>query len=153
MLDFDQLLNVSRISCKESISSKKRALETLSALLTPDADEHTHMEILDALSARERLGSTGLGHGIALPHGRMPNLRSPVAAVITLEGGIDFESSDDEAVDILFGLLMPQQCDEEHLQILAKLAKLFIQEDIRNDLRNSVNNVELMQIFAKSSIQ
>ncbi len=150
MLDFNQLLAVSRISCKEKISSKKRALETLSALLTPFAEEHTHMEILDALSARERLGSTALGHGIALPHGRMPNLKSPIAAIITLKNGIDFEAGDGKSVDILFALLMPQNCNDKHLQTLASLAKLFIKKNIRIALRDTRNSNDVMKIFIDS---
>ncbi|MCB1756715.1 MAG: PTS sugar transporter subunit IIA [Gammaproteobacteria bacterium] len=147
MLDFVQLLDISRIQCKQQISSKKRALESLSELLTPFAEEHSHMDILDALSARERLGSTGLGHGIALPHGRMPMLQTPLAALMTLDRGIDFESPDNEPVDILFALLMPQHCNDEHLKVLAELAKLFSQPDLREALRKAETPRELLTTF------
>ncbi len=147
MFDFPQLLDDSRIRCKQQISSKKRALESLSELLTPYAEEHSHMDILDALSARERLGSTGLGHGIALPHGRMAMLQEPVAAVITLEEGIDFESPDSLPVDIIVALLMPQHCNDEHLKILAGLAKLFIQEDLRQALREAIEPEQIITLL------
>lgn len=148
MLDFTQLLHVARIAPKQSIASKKRALDEISKLLSTSVGENTtHMDILDALSARERLGSTGLGHGIALPHGRMPELESPAAAVITLDKGIDFDSPDHEPVDILFALLMPKNCNDEHLKILAGLAKLFIQEDLRQQLRNANTSKEVLDIF------
>jgi PTS system nitrogen regulatory IIA component len=147
MLDFVQLLDVSRIKANHALSSKKRTLETLAQLLAPFAEEHSQMEILDALSARERLGSTGLGHGIGLPHGRMENLKTPIAAIITSPQGIDFDAPDDQPVDIIFALLMPQQCNEEHLKILANLAKLFIQEDLRLALRQSKNAEQLFKTF------
>ena len=147
MLDFSQLLSASRISPQESLSSKKRALESLAALLTPFAGEHSHMDILNSLTARERLGSTGLGHGIAIPHGRIEDLDKPLAAVMTLKEGIDFESPDGEPVDILFALLMPQECNETHLKILAALAKLFIREDLRQALRESDDAESILQIF------
>lgn len=147
MLDFSQLLSVSRITPNESLSSKKRALESLAALLTPFAGEHSHMDVLNSLTARERLGSTGLGHGIAIPHGRIDALEKPLAAVITLEEGIDFESPDGEPVDILFALLMPQECNETHLKILAALAKLFVREDLRQALREAKDPESVLKIF------
>ncbi len=147
MLDFVQLLDLSRIKCNQPISSKKRALESLAELLTPYAKEHTHMDVLDTLSARERLGSTGLGHGIALPHGRMSNLQAPLAAIITLQEGIDFDSADAKPVVTLFALLMPQHCNEEHLQILSALAKLFIQPELRTALTRSESPEQLMKNF------
>ncbi|MDO6460283.1 PTS sugar transporter subunit IIA [Granulosicoccaceae sp. 1_MG-2023] len=147
MLDFSELLSASRISPHESISSKKRALESLAALLTPYAGEHNHMDVLNALAARERLGSTGLGHGIAIPHGRMEGLDKPLAAVMTLDTGIDFEAPDGEPVDILFALLIPQECNDAHLKILAALAKLFVQEDLRKALREATDAEQILQIF------
>lgn len=153
MLNFTQLLHVERIAPKQSISSKKRSLDEISKLLSTSVGENsTHMDILDALSARERLGSTGLGHGIALPHGRMPELESPTAAIITLDKGIDFDSPDQEPVDILFALLMPINCNDEHLQILASLAKLFIQEELRHQLRNAISPEEILTIIQNTSV-
>ncbi len=151
MLDFTQLLHLERIAPKQSITSKKRALDEISKLLSTNVGENSsHMDILDALSARERLGSTGLGYGIALPHGRMPELEAPTAAVITLNEGIDFDSPDSEPVDILFALLMPENCNDEHLKVLAGLAKLFIQEDLRQQLRSANNAKEILDVFSNA---
>ncbi len=147
MLDFTQLLDNARIQCKQEASSKKRALESLASLLAPFSEEHTSMDILDSLSARERIGGTGLGHGIALPHGRMPDLPAPMAAVITLNEGVDFEAPDDKPVDILVAVLVPKECEEAHLQILAGLAKLFIQQDVREQIRSATTSEELLKIF------
>lgn len=148
MLDIAQLLDSERIHCKQDLSSKKRALESLATLLATFSEEHTHMDILDSLSARERIGGTGLGHGIALPHGRMPDLPAPVAAIITLAKGVDFEAPDDEPVDILLALLVPKNCEEAHLQILASVAKLLSQEDIRQQIRSATLPQQILDVFS-----
>jgi PTS system nitrogen regulatory IIA component len=106
-------------------------------------DELSDMDILDALIMRERLGSTGLGHGVALPHSRMANLDSPIAAMITLNEGVDFESADDQAVDIILALLVPEECNDEHLKILAALAQRFNHAALRKTLRSCESGDEL----------
>lgn len=95
----------------------------------------TDMGILDALIGRERLGSTGLGHGVALPHSRLCAIEQPVAAFVSLESGVDYESIDSEPVDLVLGLLVPENCNDEHLKILAHLAKRFSDPSLRDDLR------------------
>lgn len=119
--------NGSVLKGKKSRTTDKddEAVETLS-----------DMEILDALISRERLGSTGLGHGVALPHSRLSRIDKPIAAFVTLDKGVDFESADDEPVDLVFGLLVPEHCNDEHLQILAKLAKRFSDDNLRSTLRS-----------------
>ncbi|MFK7854453.1 MAG: PTS sugar transporter subunit IIA [Granulosicoccus sp.] len=102
---------------------------------TTNTETLTDMEILDALISRERLGSTGLGHGVALPHSRLNTISVPVAAFITLEEGVDFESADGKPVDLAVGLLVPEKCNDEHLKILAKLARRFSDEAFRSTLR------------------
>ena len=119
-----ELLTKDRILNDADILSKKRALETLSELLAQDGQLSSH-EIFDTLLARERLGSTGLGHGVAIPHGRIPGLKQTQAAFIKLSGGIDFDAPDHKPVDLLFALLVPEECTNEHLEMLAKLAELF----------------------------
>ena len=101
------------------------------------------MEILDALISRERLGSTGLGHGVALPHSRLDVVDAPLAAMITLADGVDFEASDGEPVDLVFGLLVPRDCNDEHLKILAELAKRFSDAELREALRDCTSGEEL----------
>ena len=154
MTDFAQLLDISRIQCKQTLSSKKRALESLAALLAPACEEdHSQMDILDSLSARERIGGTGLGHGIALPHGRMPNLQKPLAAIMTLEEGVDFDAPDGEPVDILVAVLVAKDCESEHLHILAGLAKLFIKEGFRQQIRDCNEPGELLALFTSTSTE
>jgi len=141
MIPLSELLDSSRISCQKDISSKKRAFQTLAELLAPivcdglDEEEASDMDIFDALITRERLGSTALGHGVALPHSRLAHIDRPVAAMITLDNGIDYEAPDDQPVDLLVGLLVPEHCNDEHLKILANLAKRFSDENFREELR------------------
>lgn len=110
-------------------------------------DEPVHtlsdMDILDALIGRERLGSTGLGHGVALPHSRVDRIESPLAALITLKEGVDFEAADGEPVDLVVGLLVPQDCNDDHLKILANLARRFSDAAFRERLRSHDNGEAL----------
>lgn len=93
------------------------------------------MAILDALISRERLGSTGLGQGVGLPHSRLSSIKEPIAAFVTLAEGVDYESADGQAVDLVLGLLVPEDCNDEHLKILAQLARRFSDENLRNEMR------------------
>lgn len=102
----------------------------------PEHDTLSDMAILDALISRERLGSTGLGHGVGLPHSRVSGIQEPIAAFVTLENGVDYESTDNQAVDLVLGLLVPEKCNDEHLKILAQLAKRFSNKTLRDQLRN-----------------
>lgn len=141
MIELSELLNPSRIGCQCDIRSKKRALQTLAELLAPsvseglDEDDMSDMDIFDALITRERLGSTALGHGVALPHSRLANIDKPIAAMITLSDGVDYEATDDQPVDLLVGLLVPEHCNDEHLKILADLARRFSDDYFREEVR------------------
>ena len=128
-MNINHLITPDRIKCLSGISSKKRALESLSKLLGQGAIDTDPNDIFHQLVERERLGSTGLGHGVALPHGRFnfPSAEqtTSIGCFIKLDQGIDFDSPDYQSADLLFGLLVPQQCTDEHLQILASLASMF----------------------------
>lgn len=147
MIELSELLDPSRIRCQCDIRSKKRAVQTLAELLAPgvselidedklDEGEQSDMDIFDALITRERLGSTALGHGVALPHSRLANVNEPIAAMITLSDGVDFEATDDQPVDVLIGLLVPEHCNDEHLKILAGLAQRFKDHYFRDEVRS-----------------
>lgn len=100
-----------------------------------DEEQLSEMDILDALISRERLGSTALGQGIAVPHGRLTDLERPVAAMITLAKGIEFDAPDEEPVDIIFALLVPEDSTDEHLRILSAMAEKFSNDSITSTLR------------------
>lgn len=126
------LITLERVRLESSVSSKKRALEALGDLLAIDPDDGADLAtslVFDALSSREKLGSTGLGHGVAIPHGRMAEIDTPRVAVLKLQQGVDFDAIDHEPVDILIALIVPAASTSEHLELLAQLAKGLSQPD------------------------
>jgi PTS system nitrogen regulatory IIA component len=145
MMQAAEFLTRDRIRCKDPASSKKRALETGAGLLAHDVPSMSRLEIFDALNSRERLGSTGLGHGMALPHGRISGLESPIAACLTLAAPVDFDAPDRQKVDVLFLLLVPRDCSSEHLRILAGLAEMFNDPSLRETLRTQTEPDELLR--------
>lgn len=135
-MQISALLSPTRVACHQDSSSKKRSLELLSHLLSTALPAFSEGELFDSLVGRERLGSTGLGHGVALPHGRINGLEAPIAAFVTLRNGVDYDAIDNQPVDLLFALLVPEESTEEHLQILARLASMFSNADLCATLRN-----------------
>ena len=132
-----ELLDLDRISCSTQSASKKRVLEQLSQLLATNQEKLSRNQVFDSLLSRERLGSTGLGHGVAIPHGRLKENNNTLAAFIKLQEGVDFDASDSQPVDLLFALLVPEEATEEHLQLLAQLARMFSDEKLVQQLRDS----------------
>lgn len=128
-MQLNDLLTPSRVAVGITASSKKRALEKMSSLLQKDGTELHQNAIFQALIERERLGSTGIGNGIALPHGRLKGLTGPIGAFATLEQEMDFDAIDGKPVRIIFALLVPDNASEEHLQILSMLAGIFSDND------------------------
>lgn len=129
------LLAIERIACGVECGSKKRVLEKISELAVTALPGLTATEAFDSLLGRERLGSTGIGHGVAIPHGRLKGIDSSVGAFMQLVNGIDFDAIDGKQVDLLFALLVPEQSTEEHLQILSGLAEMFNDEEFCERLR------------------
>ena len=142
-MQISDILSPQRIICNADSTSKKTTLEILSSLLASADSKLSQTDVFDCLLSRERLGSTGLGHGIALPHGRLKNGTKTLAAFIKLENGIDFDSIDHQPVDLLFALLVPENSTEEHLQFLARLAEMFSNKELLNKLRTeaSIKNI------------
>ena len=145
MMQIEDFLSPSRTRC-DVASSKKRALELIANTLADDNPTLNADDIFLSLTARERLGSTGLGHGIAIPHCRINNCPSITAVLIKLEQPIDYAALDDERVDIIFALIVPEEAHDQHLQILALLAERFSQDEFRDNLRAANNHQELFQI-------
>lgn len=130
-----ELLSPERIQCKAPVTSKKRAMEMLSALLAQAEPGWTQGEIFDGLLSRERLGSTGMGQGVAIPHSRLACADKAVGALLTLEEGIDFDAADQGPVDLIFALVVPEDSSDEHLQILSQLAQMFTDRHVVAELR------------------
>lgn len=140
------LLEPERILLDADISSKKRLLETLAGLLSSNAD--TQQQIYDKLLERERLGSTALGHGVALPHARLANVSHPLAAFVRVAGGgLDFDSPDGEKTTLALALLVPQEATDEHLQLLALSAGLFNQAEVRDALLHAKSAVDVLHLL------
>lgn len=146
MSDLSQILSPSRTVCHASGGSKKRLFETIAKVLTDDQAALDYATVLDHLNARERLGSTGLGEGIALPHCRADSCTAPLGALITLDEPIAYDAPDDRPVDLLFVLLVPAEEHQQHLEILASVAKLFSESSFCTELRAAQDNQTLYQI-------
>jgi nitrogen PTS system EIIA component len=128
-------------------NSKKDALDTLAKTIANSDNATSQTEVFDCLCARERLGSTGLGNGIAIPHGRLKQGKKTIAAFMQLETGIDYDAVDKEPVDLLFALIVPEESTDEHLQILATLAEMFSDAAIVSKLRQSKTSTEIYSIL------
>jgi PTS system nitrogen regulatory IIA component len=132
------ILDESRVSIADPAASKKRVLESAARLLAVADDEETGAaQVFERLLERERLGSTGLAGGVALPHARMPGLQNSRGAFIRLAEPVEFDALDGEAVDLVFALLVPEEAKEEHLQLLAQLASRFNDPGLRERLRSA----------------
>lgn len=144
-MDITDLITRERIVCNSEVTSKKRVIETLSELLATGQADLTARPIFDSLIGRERLGSTGLGHGVALPHGRFNQSQQAIGAFIKISKGVDFDAIDRQPVDLVFGLLVPDHYTDEHLKILAHLAEMFSDRVFCQQLRSSDSDQNLFE--------
>lgn len=134
-MEISDILHPERTLCDVNAGSKKASLEIIASLIANDDPTLSQVDIFTSLLAREKLGSTGLGNGIALPHGRSKGSKSTLGAFIRLSSPIDYDAIDGAPVDLMFGLLVPEESTQEHLDILAKLAEKFSNKDILEILR------------------
>ena len=156
-MNLTDLITPDTIRCNIKVKSKKRALEVLADLLavsvnSESAHEDTSLQIFQLLIDREKLGSTGMGHGIALPHARTDTTDKAVAAFIKLEKGINFDSPDQQSTDLIFALLVPEHSTEQHLQILSHLAGLFSDDSFCQNLRTAATADELYNHLVHSAL-
>ena len=128
-------------------NSKKAAMELLAKNIASSNNGIDQIDVIDCLIARERLGSTGLGNGIAIPHGRLKYCEKAVATFIQLNNGIDYGAIDNVPVDLIFALIVPEESTDEHLQILAILAKMLSEKETVDKLRNSKTAKEIFSIL------
>ncbi len=139
-----RLLTADRTRARISASSRKRALEYGCEILAGSNDLNARA-VLDALLARERLGSTALGEGVAIPHCRFEDCKAPVGVLLTLAQPVDYNAPDDGDVDLLFILVVPEDTTDEHLQILSKLAGILIKAESRQALRDARDHLTLFE--------
>ena len=144
------LLSPERIRCNVHSSSKKRLLEAISKELAQHSDKLSQREIFESLCARERLGSTGLGNGVAIPHGRVKGSQEIGATFFCLKKPVPFDAIDGKPVDLLFAMTVPESCNEDHLSLLAQVAELFSYPDLLKELREADSPGKLLQLLSTS---
>ena len=135
MTSLDDILPVSHIILDAEISSKKRLFECVAQLLAEQSGL-PQAEVFDCLVARERLGSTALGQGVAMPHGRHASVPAATGAFVRLKTPIEFDAPDNKPVSLVFVLLVPEAATGEHLALLSHLAGLFNEKSVREALRS-----------------
>lgn len=143
MFQLNTLLTLERTLCKASHLSKKRLFENATDLICADQSRLESGEVYSKLLARERLGSTALGDGIAIPHSRITHCDKAIGTLITLKEGIEFDAPDGAPVDVLFLLLVSEEAQQEHLNILAGLAQLLSNHEFCEGLRAANSATEL----------
>lgn len=131
-------------------NSKKRILEYISELAHQHLPHISRHDILDSLMSREKLGSTGIGKGIALPHGRLKNTEQTIAIVLVNQHPIEFDAIDKKPVDIFFALLVPEEQCKEHLSTLSSIAKTLNEKATLKMIRNAESDKELYEILLNS---
>ena len=139
----NSILSSSLVQVKVDATSKKRAFEE-AGLVFENLHGLSRALIADSLFARERLGSTGLGHGVAIPHGRIKGLKAPLAAVFQLANPIGFDAPDEQPVSLLIFLLVPEASTQKHLEILSEIAEMLADASVRDRLKTSSNADELL---------
>ena len=142
-----KLLNPAHVLVDLAASSKKRLFEQ-AGLLFENHDGIARSLVFDSLFARERLGSTGLGQGVAIPHGRIKGLKEALGAFIRLAQPIPFDAPDGAPVTLIFVLLVPEKATEKHLQILSELAQMFSDRTLREAMGAAADAQALYQLVA-----
>ncbi|HEY6357915.1 MAG TPA: PTS IIA-like nitrogen regulatory protein PtsN [Vicinamibacterales bacterium] len=141
-----QLLPEANILLDLEATSKKRLFEQVGQLFEDQA-QIARSVVFDSLFAREKLGSTGLGQGIAIPHGRIRGLGHPLGAFVRPRQPIPFDAPDGKPVGQIFVLLVPEQATEVHLQLLSELAEMFSERVFRDQLASASDARSLHQLF------
>ena len=141
------ILPVANVLVNVEATSKKRAFEH-AGMLFENHHSIARATVTDNLFARERLGSTGLGHGVAIPHGRIKGLKNPLASVIRVAQSIPFDAPDDEPVGLLIFLLVPEAATQRHLEILSEIAEMLSDRELRERLKTAEDATALHKLIA-----
>ncbi|KPN73869.1 MULTISPECIES: PTS IIA-like nitrogen regulatory protein PtsN [Neisseria] len=141
-----EILPLSHIVLDLEVSSKKRIFEQAGLLLENEAGL-ARADVFDCLFAREKLGTTGLGQGVAIPHGRHASVKKAVGAFIRTQEPVAFDAPDGKPVSLIFVLLVPENATGEHLEVLSKLAGRFSQKSVREALMAATSAEEVQQLL------
>ena len=153
MIRLESVLTPARAIVSAPGGSKKRVLEYIANVVAKDVPELDAQELFEALINRERLGSTGFGNGIALPHCRLSGLKTPISAVLHLAQPIDFDAMDSLPVDLLFVLVVPEQATDAHLELLRQVASVLEHEHTRAKLRAAPDSLTLYEAIISAQHQ
>jgi nitrogen PTS system EIIA component len=141
------ILPATQVLAGVDATSKKRAFEE-AGLLFENLHNLSRALVTDSLFARERLGSTGLGHGVAIPHGRIKGLKAPMAALFSLAQPIGFDAPDEQPVSLLIFLLVPEAATQKHLEILSEIAEMLSDVALRERLKASPDAASLHALIS-----
>jgi PTS system nitrogen regulatory IIA component len=150
-MQLEKIISPQRTLCNIKVRSKKHCLEILSELMIQIYPQFTTDQIFKCLNKRERLGCTGLDSGVAFPHCRISNLDANSAALITLSEPIDFDAADGEPVDLIFGMLFPEELNESHYADIKIITQILSSEKLRSSLRKANSNIGLYKALLQSS--
>jgi len=150
-MQLSEILTTSCTRCHVAITSKKRILEKICQLAAIHVSDIEQDGLLESLLDREKMGSTGIGNGIAIPHGRLPNSSKAVAVLITTEKAIDFDAIDNREVDIFVALFVPENSCQEHLNTLQNIAKLFSDKKTIKQVRKCNDDQTLYNLIQQAS--
>ncbi len=142
------ILPATQVLAGVDATSKKRAFEE-AGLLFENLHSLSRALVTDSLFARERLGSTGLGHGVAIPHGRIKGLKAPMAAMFSLSTPIGFDAPDEQPVSLLIFLLVPEAATQKHLEILSEIAEMLSDAALRERLKAAPDASALHHLIAQ----
>ena len=147
-MDIQAIVSLDRTECAVQCNSKKRILEIIADIAAKQNENIDQATVLNSLMARERMGSTGIGNGIALPHGRLPGLEKVIAIVVTSTPAIDFDALDEKPVDIFFALLVPDEQTEGHLQTLATVAGKLSDKETIKAIRRATTSDDILSALS-----
>jgi len=147
-MDIQAIVSLDRTECAVQCNSKKRILEIIADIAAKNNEGIDSVTVLNSLMSRERMGSTGIGNGIALPHGRLAGLEKVIGIVVTSTPAIDFDAIDEKPVDIFFALLVPEEQTEGHLQTLATVAGKLNDKDTIKAIRRATTSDEIISALS-----
>ena len=149
-MEIQSILNPECVIHQYECNSKKRLLETIASHLCDHNPVLDPGNVFTALIARERLGSTGIGNGIAIPHCRIAGCNQTIGVIVTLKTPIDFDAIDNQPVDVIFVLIVPENHNQDHLQTLATLAEMFSDKTRLTQIREAKDANELYNVITKT---
>lgn len=144
----NDIISLDRTQCSVECHSKKRVFEVISEIAVQQSPELDQVEILSSLLSREKMGSTGIGNGIAIPHGRIKGLSNMIAVIVTSNQAIDFDAIDSLPVDIFFAILVPDEQTDKHLQALSGIARKLSNKDTVKAIRKAENKNQIIAALA-----